>query len=466
MKKTLTILSILLTISSFSQVKTFSAVNIVDSFAVGGSEFIDTVYNFEDYNGNMQLDTIVANHLHLPNDTIEGSTAKIAISDLDTLLANPPAWKINGNYLYPNGNYNVGIGTTTPSSLFEVKDYITFDDYNYSTAIGYGTKTNGGYNTFYGYQSGYNNTNGSSNVFIGSYSGWNNTLGYTNVFIGSSAGYKNQSGAKNVLIGQNAGRNINSHNNTIIGESAGFSNQYGDDNTFIGYYSAYGNYGSRNIFIGSHSGHASNTTFGSDNIFIGYYAGAQETGSNKLYIENSNSNTPLIYGDFANDYLHFYADSIDYINAVAQYHRLDSFTVSSADTWVDIKLDTNIANEGTYGFKFNSDSTGIICTTQGIIRVQGCVHWIWSGATTTRVKLYTRVLIDGVEARCLQANSFKDRNADDYGTQPFTGTIYATYGSEIKLQVRVSNTNMYLKGDDVYDNPVAASINFEKITYK
>jgi len=34
---------------------------------------------------------------------------------------------------------------------------------------------------------------------------------------------------------------------------------------------------------------------------IGYEAGSNETGSNKLYIENSNSATPLIWGDFAND---------------------------------------------------------------------------------------------------------------------------------------------------------------------
>ena len=34
---------------------------------------------------------------------------------------------------------------------------------------------------------------------------------------------------------------------------------------------------------------------------LGYQAGYSETGSNKLYIENSNSATPLIYGEFDND---------------------------------------------------------------------------------------------------------------------------------------------------------------------
>jgi trimeric autotransporter adhesin len=41
-----------------------------------------------------------------------------------------------------------------------------------------------------------------------------------------------------------------------------------------------------------------NNLTGSGNIAIGKSAGYNETGSNKLYIENSNSATPLIYGEF------------------------------------------------------------------------------------------------------------------------------------------------------------------------
>ena len=45
------------------------------------------------------------------------------------------------------------------------------------------------------------------------------------------------------------------------------------------------------------------TQHGSNNVFIGYQAGYAETNSNKLYIENSNSTTPLIYGEFDNNLL-------------------------------------------------------------------------------------------------------------------------------------------------------------------
>jgi hypothetical protein len=49
--------------------------------------------------------------------------------------------------------------------------------------------------------------------------------------------------------------------------------------------------------VGADSGW--NSVSGSSNVFLGYRAGYNETGSNKLYIANSNTNPPLIYGDFS-----------------------------------------------------------------------------------------------------------------------------------------------------------------------
>ena len=59
--------------------------------------------------------------------------------------------------------------------------------------------------------------------------------------------------------------------------------------------------GDNNVSVGAYSGGFSGTSNGSYNVFLGYYAGFTETGSNKLYIENSNSSSPLIYGEFNND---------------------------------------------------------------------------------------------------------------------------------------------------------------------
>ena len=46
-----------------------------------------------------------------------------------------------------------------------------------------------------------------------------------------------------------------------------------------------------------------NNLHGTGNLFLGYQAGYDETGSNKLYISNSNTATPLIYGDFSTNQL-------------------------------------------------------------------------------------------------------------------------------------------------------------------
>jgi len=48
---------------------------------------------------------------------------------------------------------------------------------------------------------------------------------------------------------------------------------------------------------------AGQTSLGTGSVFIGYQAGQSETGSERLYVDNSNTTTPLIYGEFDNDLL-------------------------------------------------------------------------------------------------------------------------------------------------------------------
>lgn len=90
--------------------------------------------------------------------------------------------------------------------------------------------------------------------------------------------------------------------NVFIGGNAGSANQGGHDNVYIGNKSGENKEdGHGNVFVGGYAG--TNNIDGQGNVFIGYEAGMYETGSNKLYVENSGSTTPLIYGDFASDYL-------------------------------------------------------------------------------------------------------------------------------------------------------------------
>ena len=158
---------------------------------------------------------------------------------------------------------------------------------------------------------------GNNNIFIGSSSGLNSSSSIRNVAIGSRSlqtatnsnnniaiGYEsliNSTGSTNVGIGSfSLGNSGSSIQNIAIGFTAA-ENAQGGNNIAIGYSSLKSNTtGANNTIIGNFAGE--NST-GSNNVFIGNRAGQNETTSNTLFIENSNSSTPLIYGDFANDSL-------------------------------------------------------------------------------------------------------------------------------------------------------------------
>jgi hypothetical protein len=225
---------------------------------------------------------------------------------------------------------------------------------------------NGARNINIGFEAGYNTTNGDCNVFIGNDAGHNQTSGQYNTFIGAAAGYELNS-SFNTFMGTNSGRFINAgSSNTFIGVNSayrlgkGYQNTFigsdcgrgGDDsyvpnpsdpesatgNTFLGFYAGGGIYngdnnvilgcsagtklysGSKNVVVGSNAGFnissGTNNVFigyqagnsvnsGSGNICIGYQAGYNVSGSNQLYIDNSNTGSPLIYGDFNSDLLQF-----------------------------------------------------------------------------------------------------------------------------------------------------------------
>ena len=69
----------------------------------------------------------------------------------------------------------------------------------------------------------------------------------------------------------------------------------------MGYASLFENIvGNNNTVHGTFAGYSST---GSTNVFIGYRAGLHETGNNTLYIDNTDTTTPLVYGNFSTDEL-------------------------------------------------------------------------------------------------------------------------------------------------------------------
>ena len=117
-------------------------------------------------------------------------------------------------------------------------------------------------------------------VFIGRGAGFSNTTGSSNTFVGHAAGRNNVTGSSNAFLGQSAGYSNTGSSNTSLGYTAGYSNTTGNRNTFVGYAAGL------------------NNATGSGNVFLGRSAGYYEAGSDRLYIANSNTTTPLIYGEF------------------------------------------------------------------------------------------------------------------------------------------------------------------------
>ena len=243
---------------------------------------------------------------------------------------------------HTSGSNNVAIGH---QSALGVSGTSTFAN---TVAVGYqalAALTIGTGNTAVGYQAGDSLTEGSNNTLIGYVAGQALTTGSDNVEIGKLdyvTGAINTSsrvrigsnaclGGSSVAIGHEAGRNSTAGNSTAIGKWSLFSGNGGQNiavgveagrtvgggqyNVYMGHQqgrttsgSSYNvsiggstqSNGDNNVIIGYQAG-VGLTTASDGNILLGYQAGNAETGSNKLYIENSNSTTPLIYGEFDND---------------------------------------------------------------------------------------------------------------------------------------------------------------------
>jgi hypothetical protein len=167
------------------------------------------------------------------------------------------------------------------------------------------------------------NTNGRSNVAIGGNALRLNTTGLFNVAIGNDALRTNTGSQYNIAIGANALKVSTGQgsigDNTAIGGNALASNTSGTANVAIGpaalstNTTGNGNFGigqaalglktsgNDNLAIGNFAGQ--NNLNGSNNIFLGKEAGRNESTSDKLYIANTDTTTPLIYGDFSAKYV-------------------------------------------------------------------------------------------------------------------------------------------------------------------
>jgi hypothetical protein len=253
------------------------------------SIFGDTYYGIRDV-GYLKFEKVGG------QDYMAGFRSDTTRSTNDTAIA--PSWDGLRKYVAANG----GGGSV---------DNIDISGTNTFVGIDAGESATGDLNTFYGYESGRDNTTGYRNNFIGSQAGQRNTSGYRNNFIGYGAGLYTTTGSGNNFVGSTAGGvNTTGYSNNFSGDGSGGSNTTGYNNVFVGAFSGYTN------------------TTGSGNVYIGHSAGYTGTRSNTLYIENSNSSSPLIYGDFSADSVKINGD----LNVTGNVYM--GSLVKSDTTWI------------------------------------------------------------------------------------------------------------------------------------
>ena len=216
----------------------------------------------------------------LTSNTTKGYNVGLGYQVMQNLNANHNiAMGYRSMQLATTGQYNIALGTNSLRSNTTGIHNVAFGSnalvlnttgrYNFAGIVSSLSKnTSGSHNIGIGYLSLQRNTSGTANVSLGVYALRYNTTGGYNVALGGYSMHQNTTGKYNIGIGQYALRyNKTGHYNVAVGYRAGWA------------------------------------ALGSNNVFLGRQAGYSETGSNKLYIENTTSSNPLIYGDFATNYL-------------------------------------------------------------------------------------------------------------------------------------------------------------------
>ncbi len=307
---------------------------------------------------NLQMTNGASNGYILQSDGA-GNASWVAPSSLSTSV-----WTASGNDIYKNNSGNVGIGTSSPSSLLHVSGSSN------TTIISEGTsggayvqikspagseaatklQTDANLRWLYGKSTGSESgSNAGSDFFVNRYDDAGTYQGQPflikrstgnigvggigtpvqkldvagNINVSSTNGYYiansrvlSVNGSDNIMVGVSAAGSISSGtSNVAVGKIAAEDLTTGSENTAVGYGSLNDLVsGNHNVAVGFGAGllnNSSNNTFlghsagaintGSGSVMIGYQAGSAETASNKLYIDNNSTANPLVYGDFSKD---------------------------------------------------------------------------------------------------------------------------------------------------------------------
>ncbi|MFZ5941834.1 MAG: tail fiber domain-containing protein [Bacteroidota bacterium] len=299
----------------------------------------------------------------------------------------------------------------------------------------------GHHNVFLGYQAGssmvgdsLDEFSGGHNIFIGPAAGLSFKTGNSNIFLGSGAGASVTNSVGNIFIGREAGSpGSDLFNNLIIGNSAG-SQVSGSENIILGSSAAaQGNAGSGNVIIGNYAGYYNS---GSGNVFLGNYAGYNEDSNNRLYIDNSDTNRPLLFGEFDSGFLRI--NSFASINDFTESQYRLKVVEDRADSYTNAVYVQHNATAGAgtaiYGI---GGSTGVYgqSSNTGSGSRYGMQGWAYNGTYNYGIAGYafTGTYNYGVYG---YANSGTSYAVYASGNLAYTGSLIAASDGKLKEEVR------------------------------
>jgi len=258
------------------------------------------------------------------------------------------AWALLGNAGTVDGINAIGTTDNVPLSFIVNGQKSGKIDVTSGTFLGYqsGMNNSGIENTAFGFETLKSNSSSNANTAIGYKVLTNHTGQGANTAVGSHAMVWNTTGQWNTAIGTGVMEsNISGFHNTAIGGVTLRSNTTGECNVAFGYGAMLDNVsGSWNTSLGMNSLEKASTGYyntaiggwagrnnanGSYNVFLGYKAGYNETGSNKLYIANSETNPPLIYGDFSTNKI-----GLGLLNPSKELTVKGDIQIQTKGTWV------------------------------------------------------------------------------------------------------------------------------------
>lgn len=155
-------------------------------------------------------------------------------------------------------------------------------------------------------------------------------------------------------------------------------------------------------------------------------------------------------------------DSSDIRTAMTTWHRNDSINTTTADAWIDIKLDTMIASVTTYGFT-TPDSVNYISTTNGIFEINGYFNIAWGGVAE---QCYLRTLKNGNEIK-ESKGLINQITGSNYDNLNINGRVNIVPGDTLKFQYYISAVDVDFDNSVtalIFDDIPVISINIKKVS--